>query len=695
MPDSGREGAMGRQRLIETGLAVLLFALGMGLTVWRMLGLSLQFMPGEPCDSRFSSFILEHGYLFLTGRVPSYWSAPFLYPLAGTVSFSDNFLATLPLYALIRPLVPDRETAYQLWFAGLFALNYWLCRYGARRLGLSPFPATLVAYVCAFSLPIMEEVAHPAMLHLFMVPIVYAYTALFFSEQKISHLYVAGLALVVQFYCSFYVAVLLGLSLVVFGVVRCVQYRTVVREVVCSRRIVPVLALALLMAGLLAPLVTPYLKTAAQYGFRRFPEGVIEQLPQAAYYLSASRLSLPWGFTAALTPEGDVANKLFPGLLPVSAFLLFPFLAGRGDAPFRRLGWALWLVVVFLVAVTLRVGDRSAYTLLMLVPPFDSLRALTRIGLLLLFPLAMLLGIVLTRLRQRLPRGLPAGLVGLVLAGAVVLDQVHVREYGYDKAETQRQVAALTDRLRRAGREFAAFVHIPAEADAAYDCGLQVNALLAAQDLGVATVNAYTSWFPPGYDLFADCGFNALQKWVYWSWFYRDSAVDPARAFDDLLVVSDAGAVPSDLYLGWDGLREHLLARYFADPAGQAGLLHFILGMRGFYQTPADLPWMGPWGELATGANERFTVTFVSPLPTTLTLWRDGRVERTVAVRPQEPLVISGGGEQAARYRLESSRVYTGSRHDPRPRHYPVSLKVTALEFSRDAPAAGPPDSKP
>ena len=684
---------MGRPRRIVIGPAVLLFALGMGLTVGRMLGATLQTMPGESCDSRFSSFILEHGALFLAGKTPSYWSAPFLYPLAATISFSDNFLATLPLYALLRPLVADRETAYQLWFAGLFALNYWLSRYAALRLGLGPFAAALTAYVCAFSLPIMEEVAHPAMLHLFMVPIVYAFTALYFSEGKIRHLYAAGLALVVQFYCSFYVAALLGLGLACFGVVCCLQYRAAARELFLTRRIIWAAALVLVMAGLLAPLLTPYLKTAARYGLRRFPEGVMEQLPQAAYYLSASRASLLWGFSAALAPQADVANKLFPGLLPVCAFVLFPFLAWRGNAPFRRLGWALWLTVVFLAAVTLRIGDRSAYTLVMLVPPFDSLRALTRIGLLLVFPLALLLGVVLTRLLTRLPRllgrlprgrqGPAGGLVCLILAGAVVVDQVHGREYGYDKAASQGQVAALTRRLRDAGRDFTAFVHIPDPAGAVYDCAMQVNALLAAQDLGVATVNAYTSWFPPGYGLFADCSFDALQQWVYWSWFDRDNAVDPARAFDNLLVLSDAGPVPPGLHLRWEGLREHLLDRYFADPAGQTGLLHFLLDMRGFYPMPGGLAWMGRQGELATEANERFTATVVSPAATTLTLWRDDRVERTVELAPMEPLIISGGGARPARYRIASSRVYAGNSQDPRPRHYPVSLQVTALVFSR------------
>lgn len=35
-------------------------------------------IPGDLGDARLNSYILEHGYKYLTGQAPSYWNAGFL-----------------------------------------------------------------------------------------------------------------------------------------------------------------------------------------------------------------------------------------------------------------------------------------------------------------------------------------------------------------------------------------------------------------------------------------------------------------------------------------------------------------------------------------------------------------------------------------------------------------------------------------
>lgn len=195
---------------------------------------------------------------FLLVRFPSYFSAPFLYPIQNVISFSDNFLTTLPLYAVLRLFSLDRETAYQVWFAALFAMNYWICLYAVKKMGISPLFSCLAAYIFAFSLPVLQEVANPAMLHLFMVPLAYCYAVLFFEEHKKKYIYLMSMALVIQFYASFYVTALLGLGLGIFLLLLCVKERAFVRDVVFSRKIVHVFLAIFLMAGLVAPLAVPY-----------------------------------------------------------------------------------------------------------------------------------------------------------------------------------------------------------------------------------------------------------------------------------------------------------------------------------------------------------------------------------------------------------------------------------------------------
>lgn len=44
------------------------------------------------------------------------------------------------------------------------------------------------------------------------------------------------------------------------------------------------------------------------------------------------------------------------------------------------------------------------------------------------------------------------------------------------------------------------------------------------------------------------------------------------------------------------------------------------------------------------------------------------------------------GGEKAVRYRFVADRVDTGAGLDPRPRHFPVSLRIESLDFKPATP---------
>ena len=46
-------------------------------------------VPGDLADSRFNNVILEHLYLWVTGRADDLWSPDFFYPFKDTLAFSD------------------------------------------------------------------------------------------------------------------------------------------------------------------------------------------------------------------------------------------------------------------------------------------------------------------------------------------------------------------------------------------------------------------------------------------------------------------------------------------------------------------------------------------------------------------------------------------------------------------------------
>ena len=56
---------------------------GLYLVPIRAMGPCLTENPGDLIDGRFNNYVLEHGWLVLTGRQPSFWDAPFFYPSPG------------------------------------------------------------------------------------------------------------------------------------------------------------------------------------------------------------------------------------------------------------------------------------------------------------------------------------------------------------------------------------------------------------------------------------------------------------------------------------------------------------------------------------------------------------------------------------------------------------------------------------
>src|SRR5688500_12187176 len=64
-----------------------------------ILGIHLIFdpghIPGGLGDPRLNMWVLEHGYQWLTGKVDSFWHAPFFFPAPDTLTYSVNHIGSL------------------------------------------------------------------------------------------------------------------------------------------------------------------------------------------------------------------------------------------------------------------------------------------------------------------------------------------------------------------------------------------------------------------------------------------------------------------------------------------------------------------------------------------------------------------------------------------------------------------------
>ncbi|HEX5958004.1 MAG TPA: hypothetical protein VFY92_05020 [Hyphomicrobiaceae bacterium] len=392
----------------------------------------LHAIPGDIGDARFNNIILEHLYLWTVGLQPHLWSPDFFYPNPGTLTFSDNHLGTAIFYVPFRILGLPREVAFDLWFLLGFVLNYCACYFVLQRLGFARVAAAAGAFVFTFALPMIAKEGHAQLLYRFAVP--FAILALIeaWREKRLVHIWKIAVWLTVQFFCTIYVGVFLLyllaatlIALIVLGergtlaaLINSLSREP--RQHLLWASVVTALSLAALVW-----LLAPYLYYARFYGFKRPEAEIRTMLPRLGSYLLADR-SPYTSFLGAWINGIPIRHEhqMFIGvgglLLTIAGVIALSRKAVSGDK--LLLGAIALLSLAILFAATVTIGKLSFYRLLIHVPGLSAIRGVSRIILVMLFPIALLSAIGVNWLMARIAwarAGLawPAALAILALLG--------------------------------------------------------------------------------------------------------------------------------------------------------------------------------------------------------------------------------------------------------------------------------------
>lgn len=475
-----------------------LFAVGFGLIALAHTRY-LSGVPGDLGDARFNGIILEYFYRWLSGSGEALMSPGFFYPMPGALAFSDNHWGSAWIYSIYRAAGADRYVAYDLWYLTGYILNFAVMHVTLRRLGYSAIAGAVGAFLFAFGMPSIARVAHAQLVYSFPAPL-----ALLFWERFRQHadprlLGWVALAVAAQFYISIYLGYFLCLVLLAWATAQAWQER--VSPVVwfagtrhwCAnnrREALVAAAMLILAAASIMFLMYPYIHYAKLYGFSRSPEDIAAMLPRIRSYFLADASSLWHGMGDRLAhglqmrPE----HQMFVG---VGALLLA--LAALFLDRSRRVRTA-GLCLLLLAVLTLSLKNQSFYMLFADLPGVNSIRAVSRIILMMLLPLAILAAAAVDAATRK-GTGWRA-LVGL-LCIAMVLECISVKgaSYRIDEAEARaREVAA------RVPAELPkdAVLFVPQDgADPFYM--IELDGMLLAQERGVRTLNGYSGNFPPGY----------------------------------------------------------------------------------------------------------------------------------------------------------------------------------------------------
>jgi hypothetical protein len=470
-------------------------------------------VPGDEGDPRLVNYILEHGYRWVRGDPAhrSFWSPPIFYPALNTAAYSDVLLSTGPFYWCWRLLGFLPDTAYQLWLVTMCSLNYWTA-YALLKtcLRVNALAAALGAFLFAFASSRLSQISHAQLYtHFFTIVAVYALYRLFETKPvgQVSNLalapagwklapqfwiFVFGLAVVAQLYASFYFGWFLGLGLIVAGFWGLVSRKSRSR-LMGVLKACP-LATALALAGsalLLVPLAIPYMDAAREVGQRSY-EGIVAGLPTPRTWFSMGTGSWLYGWLRPFEPLHVIERARGEHLMGIG--LLSSFLAAAGLVRRRDSAFALVLLLTACTLVALTTLLPSGFTCWKFVytwlPGAAALRAITRIGLLLLLPASIGLAWFIHDCKR------PWVAAALVLL--CILEQGRFMET-FDKHAVRQRVADLG---RLVEPESTAFFYTPLlrQPARAPNWRWHLDAIQAQLATGLPTVNGYSGNLPPEWE---------------------------------------------------------------------------------------------------------------------------------------------------------------------------------------------------
>ncbi|NOH03738.1 MAG: hypothetical protein HND47_18135 [Chloroflexi bacterium] len=459
-----------------------------------------------------NNYILEHFYRWLIRLDASYWSAPFFYPFPYTIAFSESLLGSAPIYALFRFAGLDGVSSFQGWFLVGYSLNFFSAAGVLSKAKFHPLAVGVGGFLFAFGLPVLAQENHAQLLYRCFVPLAcYSLWELYqLADLKKTLLFC--LAMVGQFFLSVYIGVFLFTLTVVMALLMIVMdsrsrsIRSIysnfadnllgdwARSSVRRRFLFASWALTLLIA--FGALMYPYFHVSRVYGFVRTWEEISALLPRPESFLLADNSGLWGNFSLSLS---DIPNRhehqLFPGL--AAAVLLITGISFLRPFP-KMPALYLWAVMISLV-LTINIQGYSFYKLFFGVPGLNSIRGITRLELVLIWPVAFFITWVLDVLLKfpgRYKNVICFGAYSLILLMA--LESVLYNHTVYDRFDAEARLEELQQDIPMPNSKSPILFSARSPDEPAWMT--EMDAMLVSQRLGWATFNGYSGNAPPNYE---------------------------------------------------------------------------------------------------------------------------------------------------------------------------------------------------
>ena len=380
-------------------------------------------MPGDTGDARLNNYFLENIFQFFIGKSESLWHLSFFYPYPYVLGFSDNLFGASPLYLMPRFLGIAEDTSFQLWFLLSYFANYFSAYYAFRKLRFSQVAASFGALVFAFALPVTVRQGHAQLCYRFGVPLATLFFTFFLQRKNWKYIFISGGWLVWQYYCSIYIGFFTSILILACLLAYCLKcprwtglsfianMRGFIESITqCSlkEKIIYLLA-SLGIFVLMLALFFPYLQVSRLYKFERDSSEIASMLPRPESYFLTS-VSSWYSSKAEIFSQLPMRHEhqMFFGI-GVWVFLLLGWYFYRKqkvDLPIR----VILLSFPILILCTLYWNGYSIWLLFVKAPLFSAIRAMARIDLVMLFPVAAICSISMENIQKALSKNLTGSL---------------------------------------------------------------------------------------------------------------------------------------------------------------------------------------------------------------------------------------------------------------------------------------------
>lgn len=500
--------------MLSKVLPVLVFFFGLWYFCFRILGFGMEYIPGDLGDSRFINYLLEHGYQWSIGNKPSFWNAGFMFPYADSVALSDNMLGTMPFYGFWRLFGVNQETSYQLWWVVICSLNYWSAYYVMKRWFKRWDLAIIAAWIFAFTIFNLGQLNYMQMMIRFMVPIVIYSGVRLVDTSSWKYFAIFALGIVYQFYGVIYTGFfLMYFSAILIGIYAIIQKKYWFFIPLFQKKQLLYTTITVIVAFLtLGWLMLPYYEMSQVMGTRSYDE-VKWYVPVILSYFFSHQSSYFWHIlNENCQPDVPVwwIQYTFPGMIPLLALLLIPFLWIYWKirrVQISKLTWAISMAAFIIFVFYVRTYDgQTFYAFLFKLPGMDSMRVINRFMHVELFLIVVLLISLLTRMPKKW---------SAILFLLVVLDNSFTQDNLIRRSKEQiveRRETTIHQIKKAIQPEHEAFAILNDKEDTYIT---QIDGMVASNYIDIPTVNGYSSGCPPEFaPFFHEAKNESLQSWL-------------------------------------------------------------------------------------------------------------------------------------------------------------------------------------